>query len=247
MKSQKRIAGWFAAALIGAAAVATAPLLFGGGGDEGVDILPFAGGLPSGSGVPPKPAFGYITIEKTANLSYDRNANWQNSGILLAPHKLSDVFVGHLGHEPWPGMTTIDVVPKGTQHISFGSIAGFVHMDGRYEMTDLDPNDREALTLVGHWYAPAVEVVIVGVRGTHIGPIPNSFTRVDSTTTGALPNGILDLKTFRQQVILTLGGTGRDVAVGILLPGPSDNVIASWAAFNVDDSAALYDVQNHGD
>jgi hypothetical protein len=247
MKSQKHFAGWLTAALIGAAAVATAPHLFGGGGDEGVDILPFAGGGSGGPGIPPKPSFGYITIEKTANFSYDRNAIWQNSGVLLAPHRLSDVFIGHLGHEPYPGMTTIDVVPKGNEHLSFAGVANFVHMDGRYEMTDLDPNDRETLTLVGHWYMPAVEILIVGVRGSHSGPIPNSFTEVDRVTASPLTSGMVDIKLLRQQSMLALGGTGRDVAVGIVLTGVSNNVISSWAAFNVDDAAALYDVQSHGD
>jgi hypothetical protein len=247
MNSQKRFAGWLTAALIGAAAVATTPLLFGGGGDEGVDILPFAGGLPSGTELPPKPALGYITVEKTTRLSYDDRADWKSTGILFAPHKLSDVFIGHMGHEPWGGMTSIDVVAKGTQHLSFGRIAGFVHMDGRYEMTDLDPNDRETLTLVGHWYEPALSIVIVGVRGSHTGSIANSFVQIDRVEASPLANGLVDLKAFRQQSIVGLRGTGRDVAIGIVLSGSSDNVVSSWAAFNVDDSAALYDVENHGD
>jgi hypothetical protein len=245
MKSQKHFAGWLTAALIGAAAVAMAPHLFGGGGDEGVDILPFAGGSGGGT-TPPKPQLGYITLEKTAGLSYDKNAVWQNSGVLFSPHRLTDVFVGHMGQEPFPGMTSIDVVAKGTQHLSFGSIGNLVHLDGRYEMTDVDPLDRETLTLVGHWYMPAVQAVIIGVRGTHIGPIPASFTQIDSITASPLQTGMVDLKLFRQQSVLALGGSRRDVAIGILLPGPFDSVIASWAAFNVDDTAAVYDVQNNG-
>jgi len=246
MKSQKHFAGWLTAALIGAAAVATAPHLFGGGGDEGVDILPFAGG-PGGGTLPPKPQLGYITLEKSAGLSYDKNANWQNSGVVFSPHRLTDVFVGHIGQEPFPGLTSIDIVAKGTQHLSFGAIGNLVHLDGRYEMTDVDPFDRETLTLVGHWYVPAVQTVIIGVRGTHTGPIPNSFIQIDSMTAAPLQSGMVDLKLFRQQSVLALGGSHRDVAIGILLPGPYDNVIASWAAFNVDDSAAVYDIQNHGE
>jgi hypothetical protein len=246
MNSQKRIAGWVTAALIGAAAVATAPHLFGGGGDEGVDILPFSGGAPSGAGVPPKPALGYITVEKTPNLSYDAKADWHNAGVLFAPHQLSDVFVGHMGHEPWAGMTSIDVVAKGTQHLSFARMAGFVHLDGRYEMTDLDPNDGETLTLVGHWYQPALSVVIVGIRGTHTGKIANSFTQIDHLDAAPLVNGIVDLKLFREQAVQGLRGSGRDVAIGIILPGPSNNLVESWAAFNVNDSAQLYDIENHG-
>src|SRR6185369_9833500 len=45
MKSRKRFASWLSATLIGTLAVAAAPLLFGGGGDEGVDILPLKGEL----------------------------------------------------------------------------------------------------------------------------------------------------------------------------------------------------------
>lgn len=247
MKSQKHFAGWLTAALIGAAAVATAPHLFGGGGDEGVDILPFAGGGGIGPGIPPKPAFGYITVEKTANFTYDQNADWHRSGVLVAPHKLSDVFIGHLGHEPYPGLTSLDVLPKGTEHISFAGVASFVHMDGRYEMTDLDPNDIETLTLVGHWYQPAIEVIIVGVRGTHLGSIPSSFVEFDRVTAGVLQDGKVDLKRLRQQSKLSLGGTGRDVAVGVLVPGSGGYTISAWAAFNVDDSAAVYDVQSDGE
>jgi hypothetical protein len=138
-------------------------------------------------------------------------------------------------------------VAKGTKHLSFGKTANFVHLDGRFEMTDLDPHDRESLTLVGHWYMPGIAIVIVGVRGSHEGPISNSFVQIDRISASPVANGLIDLKSFREQAVLTLGGTNRDVAIGIMLPGLANNMAAAWAAFNVNDSAALYDVQSNGD
>ena len=107
--------------------------------------------------------------------------------------------------------------------------------------------DRETLTLVGHWYMPAISIIIVGVRGTHVGPIAHSFAQLDHVEAAPIATGMVDLKNFREQAILNLGGTNRDVAIGIILPGASTSLASSWAAFNVDDSAAVYDVQCNGD
>src|SRR5262249_60262866 len=99
---------------------------------------------------------------------------------------------------------------------------------------------RRALPLIGHWNEKAIAVVIIGVRGTHVGSIPGSFTSIDKVVMSVCQNGVVDLRSVRSQAIAQGAGTGRDVAVGLLV-GNATKLVQSWAAFNVDDASAAYD------
>jgi hypothetical protein len=59
------------------------------------------------------------------------------------------------------------------------------------------------------------------------------------------PTRLRQPPTIRAQAIAQGAGTGRDIAVGLLV-GNATNLVQSWAAFNVDDAAAVYDVDAKG-
>jgi len=247
MNSGKRLAGWLSATLLGAFAIAGAPCLFGGGGDEGVDILPFDGGDPTPPPGSPGDSFdvGCVRVEHVPGLTIDGNADWRHSGVLVGSDALGDPgssFGGSVGDSSAPAA---EVVAKGKKHLSFGEIARRIHVDGRFDIRDLDAFDRRSITLVGHVNVPALAVLIVGVRGTHTGSIAQSFSRIDQVRLLPIGNGMVSLGELRRQAREHLHGSGLDVAIGLLVPQPA-RAIQAWAAFNVDDMLEVHDVETSG-
>ncbi|HET6164595.1 MAG TPA: hypothetical protein VFG37_13060 [Planctomycetota bacterium] len=260
MKSRKRFASWLSATLIGTLAVAAAPLLFGGGGDEGVDILPLKGELTlqstrsfGASGAPGGIAtvdVGCVRVDLVSGLVMDDLGNPRHSGVMVGQGSLggtggTTLGGGGVGGAILTGQPTVEVLAKGGRHLSFARPGGLVHVDGRFEMTDYKANDTQPLPLIGHWHEKAIVVVMIGVRSTHVGAIPASFSSVDKVMMSVSYTGFVDLRQVRAQAIAQGAGTGRDVAVGLLV-GNTSNLVQSWAAFNVDDASAVYDVDAKG-
>jgi hypothetical protein len=260
MNSRKRFASWLSATLIGALAIAAAPRLFGGGGEEGVDILPLNGEMTlltqrdfGSSGAPGGVAtidVGCVRVDLVSNLTMDDLGDPRHSGVLVGPGSLGGAGAGTGGAmlgggAILTGQPTVEVLAKGGRHLSFARPGGLVHVDGRFEMTDYKSTDTQPLALIGHWHEKAIVVVMIGVRGTHAGPIPASFTSVDKVMMSVSYTGFVDLRQVRAQAIVQGAGTGRDVAVGLLV-GNATNLVQSWAAFNVDDASAVYDVDAKG-
>lgn len=262
MNSRKRIASWLSATLIGTLAVASAPRLFGGGGEEGVDILPLKGkmelessrnfgpgGAPGGGATVD---VGCVRVDLVSGLTMDDLGNARHSGVMVGQGALGGSFaggggttLGGAGSAILTGQPAVEILAKGGRHLSFARPGGLVHVDGRFEMTDYKPNDTMPLPLIGHWHEKAIVVVMIGVRGTHAGAIPASFTSVDKVLLSVTYNGLVDLRRVRAQAIAQGAGTGRDVAVGLLV-GNTTHLVQSWAAFNVDDATAVYDVDAKG-
>ena len=233
MNSRKRIASWLSATLIGTLAIAAAPRLFGGGGDEGVDILPLKGEMTlqsqrsfGSSGAPGNGAtidVGCVRVDLVSGLTMDNLGNARRSGVMVGPGSMGGTFAGTGrttlggGSAILTGQPTVEVLAKGQRHLSFARPGGLVHVDGRFEMTDFKPNDTQPLPLIGHWHEKAIVVVMIGVRGTHAGPIPASFTSIDKVIMQVSYTGFVDLRRVRAQAIAQGAGTGRDVAVGLLV------------------------------
>jgi hypothetical protein len=263
MNSRKRIASWLSATLIGALAIAVAPRLFGGGGDEGVDILPFMGKLelmdsrsnfgPSGApGTIATLDVGCVRVDLVSGLTMDNLGNARHSGVLVGQGSMGGSIMGSgssasggTGGAFLSNQPVVELLPKGGRHLSFARPGGLVHVDGRFEMTDYEATDPRPLPLIGHWNEKAIVVVVIGVRGTHLGAIPSSFTTVDKIMMSVSYSGFVNLRTIRAQAIAQGAGSGRDIAVGLLV-GNATNLVQSWAAFNVDDAAAVYDVDAKG-
>ncbi len=261
MNSRKRSAKWLSATLIGTLAITSAPLLFGGGGDEGVDILPLKGTMglegatrnfgPSGSpGSSVTIDVGCVRVDVVPHLVMDELGNVRHSGVLVGASGQGGAVGGGSGFTgggsaPLVGQPVVELLPKGGRHLSFARPGGLVHVDGRFEMTDYDADSTQLLPLIGHWNEKAIAVVIIGVRGTHAGGIPASFTSVDKVLMTVCSSGFVDLRALRDQAIAQGAGTGRDVAIG-LLTGNAAHLVQSWAAFNVDDATAVYDVDAKG-
>jgi hypothetical protein len=263
MNSRKRIASWLSATLIGTVAIAVAPRLFGGGGDEGVDILPLMGKLelmdsrtnfgPGGApGSISTLDVGCVRVDLVSGLTMDDLGNARHSGVLVGQGSMGGAIMGSgggasggTGGAVLTNQPIVEVLPKGGRHLSFARPGGLVHVDGRFEMTDYGPTDPRPLPLIGHWNEKAIVVVVIGVRGTHVGAISSSFTTVDKVLMSVSYSGFVNLRTIRAQAIAQGAGTGRDIAVGLLV-GNATNLVQSWAAFNVDDAAAVYDVDAKG-
>jgi hypothetical protein len=235
------------AGLLGLAAIAIAPRLYGGGGDEGVDILPASGGLTTG-GAADGPRVGFVTIHGE-NLDLDTGDEPIASGLLVGSHSLSDVFLGLPGTEPSEGSTALDLMTKGKRKLAFSELlevggAGPVpslHFNGRFQIEDIDPLDGEQLELVGFKRKPSVLSVMVGHRSTHDGGVRQSFTSVDIFTFQNVPSGSVDLVAFRAAASAALAGSGYDISLTLYARARRgyDEVVVSW---NVDDARAIYDV-----
>jgi hypothetical protein len=260
MNSRKRFASWLSATLIGALAITAAPRLFGGGGDEGVDILPLKGEMTlqtrnfGSSGAPGGVAtidVGCVRVDLVTGLTMDDLGDPRHSGVMVGAGFLGGGSTGPGGATLGGsgalliGQPTVEVLAKGGRHLSFARPGGLVHVDGRFEMIDYKSSDTQPLALIGHWHEKAIVVVMIGVRGTHVGPIPASFTTVDKVMLSVNYTGFVDLRLVRAQAIAQGAGTGRDVAVGLLV-GNATNLVQSWAAFNVDDASAVYDIDAKG-
>ena len=252
-------AGLFGLATVGLAIVGIAPHLHGGGGDEGVDILPYYGPESSGGGVdgggilPPsisRPEIGYLTIHGP-NLDLDANSIPYSAGFNAVGHRRADVFVGLPGQEPVPNSTALDILAKGkrklfvSEHapVSGGSSSfAFVHMSGRFEFEDLDPTDAETLEIVSRKRLATFVGIIVGTRSTHHGGIFASFATIDQFLLLSVPTGSIDLVEARAALNEEYGGDGQDVALVLYSPNPRgmDEV---WVAWNVDDARHLYDFE----
>lgn len=262
MKCRQVFSEWFGSALIGAVALATTPLLFGGGGDEGVDILPnlYGGGGGSGAGGPDGPlgsgsqvphgvTAGYIAVHGK-NAGLDANWTWAGTGLRLLGHDRSDLFLGTPGQEPNShGETALDITTKGSRKLKYGeyrplpgSLNGseFLTLNGRFVIEDLF--DDQTLEISSRDRTIAYLEVIVGKRGTTCGAIEPSFTRIDSILTGTEPSGRIDLDAVRDEMQALYGGTGVDIAVSLSLP-VARGTEAVWATFNVDDSRERWDIE----
>lgn len=263
MRSRNLIRGWFGAALLGAG-LATSPCLFGGGGDEGVDILPniYGGGnggsgagssgdpAASGNQIPHGVVAGYVAVHGK-NAALDANWLWAAPGLRLPGHDRSDLFLGTAGNEPNPrGETALDIVTKGSRKLMYGeflptpgALGGgpeSLTLNGRFEIVDLHAD--QPLVLAGREGKAAYWQVIVGERSTTKGAISKSFGRIDAVLTGTEWSGKVDLDAFRAEMVATYGGTGVDIALCLTGTGKR-GVEEAWAAFDVDDEAELWDIE----
>ncbi len=262
MGCRKLIGSWMGAALVSAAALATAPLVLGGGGDEGVDILPYIGGgssaslpdsAPGGMKVS-RPLVGFVAIHgrKGADTQPDANGFPIATGLVIAPHTRSDLFQGTVGNEPLPRFgSSLDLRLKGPRKLFFGEMAAspgglaarsFLNLNGRFEVEDLRSDDGETLELVARQRMPAVMTVVVGKRSTTDGGILASFKQVDYVVTDVVASGSIDLAALRAECQAELAGSGCDVGVVLFATTPR-GVDEAWAAFNVDDARAIFDIE----
>ncbi|MBM4013616.1 MAG: hypothetical protein FJ293_01460 [Planctomycetes bacterium] len=245
--------------LLGFATLAIAPQLFGGGGDEGVDILPKlrgdggAGGSDGpgagGNAIPHGVQVGYIAVHGK-NAALDANWFWALPGLRLPGHARQDLFLGDVGKEPDSrGETVLDILTKGKRKLMYGEylprsgqIAGpeFLTLNGRFEIEDRFDDQR--LELSGRDKQAVYWTILVGQRSTTKDSIQASFSRIDSTLTGTEISGRIDLDQFRDEMVALYGGTGADIA--LLLSAPSKRgTDECWAAFNVDDQSEIWDVE----
>ena len=264
MGCRNTLGNWFGATLLGVATLAIAPQLFGGGGDEGVDILPKlrddGGGGGDGAGGGDGPAagggqiphgvqVGYIAVHGTT-AALDANWFWALPGLRLRGHARPDLFLGDVGNEPDPrGETVLDVVTKGKRKLMYGEylplsgqIAGaeFLTLHGRFEIEDRF--DDQKLELSGRDKKAVYWTILVGQRSTTKGSVLASFSRIDTTLTGVEMTGRVDLDLFRDEMVALYGGTGADIA--LLLSAPSKRgTDECWAAFNVDDQSEIWDIE----
>jgi hypothetical protein len=252
MKCRKndRMPAMFGASLLGLALAALAPLGYGGGGDEGVDILPSVRGGSSGPSFGLEPTLNrYLTIHG-GGLASSRGDSPHGSGFVTSGHTNADVYLGLPGTEPGPAVTALDILTKGPRQLLYSdlpqspgsSAPSFVHMVGRFQVEDVDPSDDlDDPELVTYGNSPGILATVVGQRSTHSGGIGASFATVDSVTYETVSSGRVDLNSRRAAVQQELAGTGCDVAFVLFASTPrgTDQV---WAAFNVDDQRALYDL-----
>ena len=256
----RQLAAVIGAGLLGLATVGIAPLLYGGGGDEGVDILPYmgpeaSGGDPDGGGFGPpsitRPAIGYLTIHGP-NLDLDANSVPYSAGFNAVGHRRADVFVGLPGEEPVQNSTALDILAKGKRKLFIseyapisggGSSFAFVHMTGRFEFEDLDPTDAETLEIVSRNRLSTFVGIVIGRRSTHQGGIYASFATIDQFLLLSVPTGAIDLVEARAVLNEAYGGDGQDVALVLYSPNPRgmDEV---WVAWNADDARNLYDFES---
>jgi len=260
MGCRNPVGGWFGAALIGAAAAVSTPLLFGGGGDEGVDILPRldGGGRASGSdglgGLDPAtrgPVVGYVAVHGKTTI-IDANYVAVGTGLRLHQHVRADLFLGLPGAEPDDlASTSLDLLTKGNRKLfygeyvpSYGSIGGtpYLNLNGRFEIEDFTPGDGERLELSVRDRSAGAWTILIGKRASRLGSIGPSFTRIDTTLTGVEPSGKIDLETLRSDLLADWAGTGVDIAIVLSCPTPR-GVDEAWAAFNADDSRRIWDVE----
>jgi hypothetical protein len=262
MGCRSSIGHWFGATLFGVATLVIAPQLFGGGGDEGVDILPKlrddGGGGGAGAGDGPSAGSNQISHGVQAGFvavhgrsaALDANWFWALPGLRLRGHARQDLFLGDVGEEPDSrGETVLDVRTKGMRKLMYGEylplggqIAGaeFLTLNGRFEIEDLFADQK--LELAGRDRKAAYWTILVGERSTTKGAIQASFSRIDTTLTGVEITGRIDLDEFRAEMVELFGGSGADIA--LLLSAPSKRGIDEcWAAFNVDDQSEIWDIE----
>jgi hypothetical protein len=247
MKSRNQFGALIAAGLLGLAAVAIAPRLHGGGGDEGGDILPAVGPSeldgPAFAGVSPSRRFLFV---HGASAALDTNDLPISSGILVGGRSGSDVVLAL----PDPGTASLDLLTKGRRRLAFSELAAgsgagalpAVHLNGRFELEDIDPQDGETLEAVSQGRTVALGILLLGHRSTLEGGIRASFSSIELLMVQRLPQGAVDLSALRAASKTYLSGTGLDVAVVLLVPALRgfDEV---WVAWNVDDQRALFDVE----
>jgi hypothetical protein len=237
------------ASVLGLAAIAIAPRLHAGGGDEGVDILPSMGpssGIDGGKARPQR----FLAIHGN-RVSLDTNDHVQLTGFLTGPHTNADVFMGLPGDEPGFGQTTLDILAKGrlgrihySDVVQHGGVMQplFVHLSGRFEVKDFDPDDGETLKIVSFRCKPSAEVVILGKRTTKEGGIVQSFGTIDTWQITRRAAGSVDLLAMHDEIYEAFGGSGYDVAVG-LVTTTAHGIDEVWAAWAVDDRRVVLDVE----
>lgn len=249
---------WLNAASVAAAAFGLAPLLFGGGGDEGVDILPYIdGGGGAGDGghrgldVPNAAEIGYIAVHGRSPV-LDANGFAIATGLVVTNHLRADLFLGEPGSEPVrSGETSLDVLTKGSRKLKYGeyvpspgALVGtpYLNLNGRFEIEDLIPDEKEQLQLRVRQRSAAAWTILIGERGTTTGPIGSSFSRIDSTETGVELDGTIDLTELRAALEEEWSGSGVDIAIVLTTP-TARGVDEAWAAWNVDESRHLWDIE----
>jgi hypothetical protein len=254
MRRQNQFGWLIGASVLGLATAALAPRGYGGGGDEGVDILPFSGpgaasdgfGSPTGMLRPPN---GYLTVHGSS-VVLDANDIPYSSGFRADGHTRADLYVGLPGTEPWKNSTGLDILMKGPRKLFFSDVTqtnltrspSYVHLNGRFEVTDLSANNGQMLELVSRLRKPTTVGLVIGHRSTHTGPIWPSFATVDQFLITSLPSGSVDLESTRADLKATYGGTGDDIGIVVYATTPR-GVDEVWTAFNVDDATALFDVE----
>lgn len=260
MGCRKPLGGWLGAALLGAASIAVAPLLYGGGGDEGVDILPYfdgrgggsgsgSGDGPSGGGLPHSPAVGWVAVHGR-NAKLDANGRAMATGLLLRDHLRGDLFLGDPELPPGDrAETSLDLLTKGPRPLVYGEMVRergalggepWLLLDGRFELAVLSADER--LELVSRQRQPALLTILIGKRSTRSGPIGPSFTTIDGTLTEDLAEGRIDLLELRERLLDDNAGTGIDIAVVLSITTPR-GVDEAWVAFHSDDVEPLFDVE----
>jgi len=252
MRSRSQFGTLIGASLLGLAAVAIAPRLYGGGGDEGVDILPSGGPTPTSgqlAGVDRDGGSRLVSI-RGSSLLLDAPRLASSSSFVAGAFTSADFLVAPADPPRLAGGAALDLLAKGTRRISFADVpplpglpsSGRVHFGGRFEFEDVDPLDGEPIEIVSFKRTPALQAVVLGRRSTHAGSIWPSFSTVDHFKVEKVPSGAVDLVAARAESIARLAGTGYDVAIALYARTPR-GVDEVWVAWNVDDGRAVYDVE----
>jgi hypothetical protein len=260
-----------AALVLGIGLVAVAPSLYGGGGDEGVDVMPRTRGSPTPTPTPSptsagpssttssstpfvgrspyRPVNGYLTVHGSGAPLAGNGVPFA-SGLVVERHGKADVYFGLPGTEPFHGKTALDILTKGNRRFLYGEVQGqpgmlvptHVYLNGRFEYEDVDPSTHQVVELVTRGHVAGTLAILVGQRSTHDGSVGASFTTVDSVSYENVPYGVVDLASRRAAWQAALQGTGKDVGLALYatVPAGTDEL---WAAFNVDDARAVYDVE----
>jgi hypothetical protein len=251
MRSRNQFGLLIGASLLGLAVItigAIAPRLYGGGGDEGGDILPASGGPTTGSAI--DHAHPYVTVHGR-DLSLDTQDLPFATGLVVGGHSKADIVVGLPTEGIQADATALDVLVKGRGKLAYSDFVDLsspaaptkmLHLNGRFELEDLDPTDGEAVQVRSRMRQPAVVATVLGHRKTHEGSVLLSFDRIVYMGFGYAPEGIVDLASLHDLGKGVLSGTDYDVAIGLYSKATRafDEV---WVAWNVADARTVYDVE----
>jgi len=253
MRSRNQFGLLIGASLLGLATVtlgALAPRLYGGGGDEGGDILPASGGPTSGSAI--DRSHPYVTVHGR-DLALDTKDQPTFTGIVVGGHSSDDLVVGLPTEGQQAGATAIDLLVKMRRPLSYSDFfeesssaplpTRMLHLNGRFELEDFDPADGEAVEIRSRMKKPAILAMMIGHRKTHEGGVLASFDRIDVVRYVFAPEGTVDLVAMREAGRGLLAGSTSDVAIGLFSKLPRGGYDEVWVAWNIADDRAVYDVE----
>jgi hypothetical protein len=228
-----------AAAAAFTVALLVSPLVFAGGGDEGVDILP---GLMGDGTLQSSSVTNHVAIANAHDVERCI-VDPDGPGLVIANRSLADVVPSHF--VPYGGNPALQVVGKYPRILSVADEEGSVVLSGRFLIEDHgDPADSDLHLRVDE-KASGLLILIVGRRTTMSGGIRASFRDIRATMVQMVPLGTVDLDALRTQARQALpSGIGLHLGIGLIGLNSDRQLVESWAAFGLDDALPAYDVDS---